>query len=161
MAAHDAKTTTDHDEIRRWAEERGGKTDTVRGTGEGEEAGVPRIAFTDNEDLQAIDRDEFFDKFEEANLAFLYQDNTADGKPSRFFKFVEREEWVQAWPLPTRAMLHSTGFRVREHIADETCLRESAPDGPLGRQSLESQPRHLKMPSGISTLKAIAPSAIA
>jgi hypothetical protein len=28
-------------------------------------------------------------------------------------------------------------------------------------QSLESQPRHLKMPSGISTLKAIAPSAIA
>ena len=29
------------------------------------------------------------------------------------------------------------------------------------RQSLESQPRHLKMPSGISTLNAIAPRAIA
>jgi hypothetical protein len=29
------------------------------------------------------------------------------------------------------------------------------------RQSLESQPRHLKMPSGTSTLNAIAPRAIA
>jgi hypothetical protein len=64
----------------------------VRGTGDGEEAGVLRIAFTDNEDLEAIDWDEFFDKFEEAHLVFLHQDKTADGKPSRFFKFVEREE---------------------------------------------------------------------
>ncbi|HEY9112195.1 MAG TPA: hypothetical protein VIM92_10535 [Rhodanobacteraceae bacterium] len=89
MTAHDAKTTTDHDEIRRWAEERGGKPASVRGTGDGE-AGVLRIAFTDNEDLEAIDWDEFFDKFDEADLAFLYQEKTAEGKPSRFFKFVER-----------------------------------------------------------------------
>jgi hypothetical protein len=80
MTAHDAKTTTDHGEIRRWVEARGGKPATVRGTGD------------DNEDLEAIDWDEFFDKFEEADLAFLYQEKTADGKPSRFFKFVEREE---------------------------------------------------------------------
>jgi hypothetical protein len=92
MTAHDAITTTDYGEIRRWAEERGGKPATVRGTGDGEEAGVLRIAFTDNEDLEAIDWDEFFDKFEEAHLAFLHQDKTANGKPSRFFKFVEREE---------------------------------------------------------------------
>ncbi len=90
MTAHDAKTTTDHDEIRRWAEERGGKPASVRGIGDGE-AGVLRIAFTDNEDLEAIDWDEFFDKFDEADLAFLYQEKTAEGKPSRFFKFVERQ----------------------------------------------------------------------
>lgn len=92
MTAHDAKTTTDHGEIRRWVEARGGKPATVRGTGGDDEAGILRIAFTDNEDLEAIDWDEFFDKFEEADLAFLYQEKTADGKPSRFFKFVEREE---------------------------------------------------------------------
>jgi hypothetical protein len=92
MTAHDAITTTDCGEIRRWAEERGGKPATVRGTGDGEEAGVLRIAFTDNEDLEAIDWDEFFDKFEEAHLTFLHQDKTAKGKPSRFFKFVEREQ---------------------------------------------------------------------
>ena len=92
MTSHDAKTTTDYAEIRRWTEDRGGKPATVRGTGdEEEEAGILRIAFTDNEDLEPIDWDEFFDKFEEANLAFLYQEKTADGKPSRFFKFVERE----------------------------------------------------------------------
>jgi hypothetical protein len=90
MTAHDAKTTTDYGEIRRWTEERGGKPATVRGTDDGDEAGVLRIAFTDNEDLEAIDWDEFFDKFEEENFAFLYQEKTADGKPSRFFKFVER-----------------------------------------------------------------------
>ncbi|HVX03681.1 MAG TPA: hypothetical protein VHA71_01030 [Rhodanobacteraceae bacterium] len=92
MTSHDAKTTTDYAEIRRWVEDRGGKPATVRGTGEDGEAGVLRIAFTDDEDLEAIDWDEFFDKFEEESLAFLYQEKTAEGKPSRFFKFVEREE---------------------------------------------------------------------
>ena len=91
MTAHDAKTTTDYGEIRRWAEERGGKPATVRGTGEEGEAGVLRIAFTDSENLESIDWDEFFDKFEAENLAFLYQEKTAEGQPSRFFKFVERE----------------------------------------------------------------------
>lgn len=92
MTSHDAKTTTDYAEIRHWVEDRGGKPATVRGTGEdGQEAGVLRIAFTDNEDLEAIDWDDFFDKFEEGNLAFLYQEKTADGKLSRFFRFVERE----------------------------------------------------------------------
>jgi len=92
MTAHDAITTTDYGEIRRWAEGAWRQACTVRGTGDGEEAGVLRIAFTDNEDLEAIDWDEFFDKFEEAHLAFLHQDKTANGKPSRFFKFVEREQ---------------------------------------------------------------------
>jgi hypothetical protein len=88
---HEAKTTTDHDEIRRWAEARGGRPATVKGTEtRGEHAGVLRIAFTDDEDLEEIPWDEFFDKFEEANLAFLHQDRTKDGQESRFFKFVER-----------------------------------------------------------------------
>ena len=34
---------------------------------------------------------DFFEKFDESKLAFLYQDKTKDGKESRFFKFVERE----------------------------------------------------------------------
>jgi hypothetical protein len=31
---------------------------------------------------------EFFEKFDEAELSFLYQDETADGKKSRFHKFI-------------------------------------------------------------------------
>ena len=90
-AQHEAKTTTDHEEIQRWAEKRGGRPATVRGTEErGEHAGVLRIAFTDDEDLETIGWNDFFEKFDEAGLAFLYQERTKDGEESRFFKFVER-----------------------------------------------------------------------
>ncbi|HET6907361.1 MAG TPA: hypothetical protein VFH52_10470 [Rhodanobacteraceae bacterium] len=90
---HEAQQTTDHQKIRKWAEARGGRPASVRGTEEGkEEAGVLRIAFTDDEDLEEIGWDEFFDKFEEEHLAFLYQDRTAEGGESRFFKLVERGE---------------------------------------------------------------------
>jgi len=87
---HEATTTTDHDEIRRWAEERGGRPASVQGTADkGDHAGILRIAFRDDE-LEEISWDEFFEKFEEANLAFLHQDRTKDDEKSRFFKFVER-----------------------------------------------------------------------
>ena len=92
MSAHSSRQTTDHDEIRRWAEKRGGKPASVRGTAErGEEAGLLRIMFRDDEDLEEIGWEEFFEKFDEENLQFLYQDKTADGDESRFFKFVARE----------------------------------------------------------------------
>ncbi len=92
MSKHSSKQTTDHDEIRRWVEERDGRPATVRGTAErGEEAGLLRIKFRDDEDLEEIEWKEFFDKFDEEKLAFLYQEQTADGDESRFFKFVERD----------------------------------------------------------------------
>lgn len=40
--------------------------------------------------LEEISWDDFFEKFEEEKLAFLYQDETRQGKTSRFFKFVNR-----------------------------------------------------------------------
>lgn len=89
-ARHEAKQTTDHEEIRRWAEARDGRPASVKDTGDGE-AGVLRIAFRDDPALEDISWDDFFDKFEEEELAFLYQEKTADGKPSRFFKLVDRE----------------------------------------------------------------------
>jgi hypothetical protein len=93
MAEHDSKTTTDHDEIRRWAEERGGKPATVKGTESGgEEAGVLRIDFPGGEEdrLEEISWDEWFDKFDSENLAFLYQEEVKSGDESRFFKLVSR-----------------------------------------------------------------------
>lgn len=88
---HDSRTTTDHDEIRRWAEQRGGQPATVSGTARrGEPAGLLRIRFTDEDDLEPIGWEQFFDKFERERLAFLYQDETASGGPSRFFKLIDR-----------------------------------------------------------------------
>jgi hypothetical protein len=88
----ESATTTDHERIRRWVEARDGTPAAVRATECGDDPGVLRIRFRDEsaDDLDAIDWDQFFEKFEESELAFLYQDQTADGGTSRFHKFVKR-----------------------------------------------------------------------
>ncbi len=87
----EAKVTTDHVEIRRWAEKRGGHPATVKGTSEDRQAGILRLDFDPkDESLKGVPWDEFFRKFDEEKLAFLHQDKTADGKMSRFHKFVDR-----------------------------------------------------------------------
>lgn len=83
-----SKTTTDHDDIRKWAEARDGHPARVKGQGEG---GLLRIDFGEPEDnLEEIDWETFFDIFDENGLAFLYQEKTQDGGTSRFNKFVDR-----------------------------------------------------------------------
>ena len=86
-------TTIDHDQICRWVEARDGTPAAVRATESDDDPGVLRVRFRDESagDLDAIDWDEFFAKFEESNPAFLYQDKTADGGTSRFQKFVKRD----------------------------------------------------------------------
>ena len=86
-----SETTTDHDTIRKWIEDRGGVPTVVKGTEDDEGEGILRIDFVErDEKLEEISWDEFFDTFEDRGLAFLYQDETKDGKESRFFKFVNR-----------------------------------------------------------------------
>jgi len=88
-----AKTTTNHDTIRQWVEDRQGTPATVEGTGEGDEPGLLRIDFPDGEpdpQLETIEWEDFFAKFDESELAFLYQEQTADGQLSRFCKFVNK-----------------------------------------------------------------------
>jgi hypothetical protein len=86
----DAKTTQNHDTIRRWAQQRGGHPASVNGTGHARgDAGILRLDFEPADaNLHEIGWEEFFTKFDEANLSFLYQDETGDGKKSRFHKFI-------------------------------------------------------------------------
>jgi hypothetical protein len=90
------KTTTDHDEIRRWVEAHGGRPVRVRGTEEkGEGTGVLRIDFpggAGEDELEPISWDEWFETFDEKRLAFLYQERKADGEDSTFFKLVRRDD---------------------------------------------------------------------
>lgn len=92
--AGETKRTTDHDTIRQWVEERDGVPATVADTGDEEDPGVLRIDFpgySGEDSLEEISWEAFFEKFEEKNLAFLYQDKMRDGETSRFFKFVSRD----------------------------------------------------------------------
>jgi hypothetical protein len=85
--------TTDHETIKKWVTERGGVPATVKDTEADGHAGVLRIDFLPrDESLKEISWDEFFRKFEEARLAFLYQDKTKEGKISRFHKFISRDQ---------------------------------------------------------------------
>lgn len=82
-----SKTTKDHDTIRRWAEERGGKPTMVEGTQ------ILRFNFDepggdDDDKLKEVSWEEFFEVFDDSDLSFLYSDETQGGKTSRFFKFI-------------------------------------------------------------------------
>jgi hypothetical protein len=92
MTQSTTKKTTDHEEIRRWVEEHGGRPATVRGTGNGE-PGVLRIDFpggAGEDQLEPVSWDEWFRKFDDEGLAFVYQDEKSDGEDSTFFKLVRR-----------------------------------------------------------------------
>ena len=88
-----ATATTNHDEIRKWVEQRGGHPAMVADTERnGREGGILRIDFdepggNDDTGLHRISWEEFFDVFDKNELAFLRQD---EGE-SRFNKFVARE----------------------------------------------------------------------
>ena len=72
--AGESHTTTDHDEIRKWAETRGAHPACVKGTGGKNDVGLLRLDFPGyaEDKLQEIDWDEFFEKFEEQNFALVY-----------------------------------------------------------------------------------------
>ena len=90
----DSKTTTNHDEIRKWVEERGGRPARVKGTERGgQSGGLLRIdypGFSGEDTLEEITWEQFFDQFEKAGLAFLYQDKLESGETSRFSKLIDR-----------------------------------------------------------------------
>jgi hypothetical protein len=89
----EAQVTINHEEIKQWVEERGGHPARVKGTNKGNGGGLLRIdypGFSGEDTLETITWDEFFEAFEEANLALLYQEETKDGKESRFSKLISR-----------------------------------------------------------------------
>ncbi|MEV7606883.1 hypothetical protein AB0N65_15735 [Paenarthrobacter sp. NPDC089322] len=91
--ASESHTTTDHDEIRKWVESNKGKPASVKKTGDKDDVGILRIDFpggAGQDTLEHISWDEWFEKFDESKLAFLYQAKKASGEDSTFFKLVNR-----------------------------------------------------------------------
>jgi len=88
-----AHPLTNHDEIRKWAEERKATPSCVKGTGGKNDTGMIRLdfpGFSGEDSLQEISWDEWFEKFDENDLALLVQDKTAKGQKSNFNKLVSR-----------------------------------------------------------------------
>jgi len=90
----ESKITTHHETIRQWVESRGGRPARVKGTGSKKDPGLLRIdmpGYSGEDSLEPIEWDQFFNKFEENHLAFLYQETTAAGQRSNFNKLVDRQ----------------------------------------------------------------------
>ncbi|HEX8277661.1 MAG TPA: hypothetical protein VF540_03170 [Segetibacter sp.] len=95
MSESSSKTTTDLKTIQKWAEERDGKPSRVKSTADGKGGGVLRIDFpgySGGDSLEEISWDEWYETFNDRKLSFLYQEETAGGKESRFFKLISREK---------------------------------------------------------------------
>lgn len=97
--------TTDHDRIRRWVEERGGKPSTVKSTHTDDDPGLIRLDFpgySGGDSLEEIAWDEWFQKFDDSDLVLLHQETLASGEQSNFNKLISRStaeendsaEWV-------------------------------------------------------------------
>jgi hypothetical protein len=88
------ETTTDHEHIKRWVEERGGHPARVKGTAVEGSSGVLLIdypGYSNTQTLEAISWHEFFKGFEENELAFLYEDEEKAGSQNRFSKLINRD----------------------------------------------------------------------
>ena len=113
---HSARMTADHDEIRRWAEERGGKPACVRGTESGDSC-LLRIDFpggAGEESFDHISWDEFFEVLDEGDLVLLYQEQKADGEPSTFNKFLRRGDAESQSGGGSRGKRKSSGRHGRD-----------------------------------------------
>jgi ferritin-like metal-binding protein YciE len=94
-----SRVLTDREEIRQWAEERGAHPSCVRGTGDKGDIGIIRLdfpGFSGEDKLEEISWDEFFEKFEERELALLVQDQTAAGETSNFNKLLSKESAAES-----------------------------------------------------------------
>jgi hypothetical protein len=88
-----AKVTIDHDEIKRWADKRGGHPAHVKRGSNKDDLGILRIDFdgySGEDTLERVEWDEWFEAFEANELAFLHQDQTEEHKLSRFSKLISR-----------------------------------------------------------------------
>lgn len=87
------RRTADHEDIRRWAEARGGQPARVKGTESPRGIGILRIDFPGGrgrEALEPISWEEFFQTMDDHGLELIYQETTATGRPSRFSKLVRQ-----------------------------------------------------------------------
>ena len=95
QAKTESTIATDHEEIRMWVESHGGKPVQVRGTGSKGQSGILRIDFpggAGEDRLEPISWDDWFKKFDERHLGFLYQKKKKSGEDSTFFKLVRRDQ---------------------------------------------------------------------
>jgi hypothetical protein len=144
-----SKSTTDHDEIRQWADASGGSPAVVQSTGgKGEDTGILRIDFprySGSDSLEEISWDEFFEKFDREKLALLYQETTARGQKSNFNKIVSRETLrsgarSRSGSRKSAGRALSDSGRNRSSTAAKNSARKTPREGTAARAGVRAPP---------------------
>lgn len=95
------KVTTNHEEIKSWITTHDGKPDLIQTPGVGNSEEGLRIDFPGKEDeeyfnentkSEDISWNEFFKRFEEWNLAFMYEEKTRGKNLSNAYRFIKRDQ---------------------------------------------------------------------
>jgi hypothetical protein len=123
-----AHPLTDHDQIRRWAEERRATPACVKGTGGRGDTGMIRLdfpGFSGANKLQPISWTQWFRSFDENNLALLVQDTTARGQRSNFNKLVARKT-AEGRQKSRRAGRRTAAGRTRGRASRRSTKRAGA-----------------------------------
>lgn len=161
-----AKATIDHDEIREWVESHGGHPALVKRTARGGKGGILRIdfpGFSGEGSLEECSWDDFFEKFEESQLAFLYQDATGAGRPSRFNKLVARDT-VELAPRRRSSKRSSSGTRAKARRKTTSSRSKSearsAKRSPSRASGASIGKRPAKKAARAGTLRGTARSAV-
>ena len=130
----------DHREIRRWAEERGAIPAKVKGTGDPDDVGILRLHFPefsqDDEKLEEISWDEFFDEFDKKRLALIVEDRMPDGRRSNFNKIISRqtiEDFVRSGDSSSRKP--STSARSRTTASSSSTKKSTGKTRATGAGS--------------------------
>jgi hypothetical protein len=100
-SSHSSQPLTDHEAIQQWAEERNATPSCVKKTGGKGDVGMIRLDFpgySGEDSLQPISWDEWFEKFDENELALIVQETTASGEKSNFNKLVKRSTVEEGEP---------------------------------------------------------------
>jgi hypothetical protein len=95
---HKSHVLTDHEEIRKWVEARGGFPAHVTRTGDADDVGLIRIDFpgySGEQSLEHISWEQWFEKFEEKKLALIVENQPPEGAKGRFNKLISREHAQQ------------------------------------------------------------------
>jgi hypothetical protein len=139
VASTSSRITTNHEAIRRWAEERGAKpTVFFAGKGDDDPSNV-RLEFPGSRDtsLREIGWNEWFHEFDKSKLALLYQEQTADGERSSFCKIVHR---AKADEVENALGGRGRSAARRGSPRAETTARRSAAASAAGESARPSEP---------------------
>src|SRR5438309_3942538 len=129
---------TDHDEIRRWAEERDARPSAVRSTGGDADIGIIRLDFpgySGEDSLEEVSWDEWFEKFDESGLALVVQEETANGQRSNFNKLVSRDSVEQESSKKKSSRRGSTGRKSASGNGRTRSASDSSERRSMGRSS--------------------------